>query len=218
MSQQLGIIVVIDVKTALKENSLEDNIYLFDNNKWLGSQGQGSNHLISAIHHDGYNGQIMNWISCAVGSLPINIPKTFFLKKESLSTLTAKRSHKHLDITGERLDTTDESSDISNIQRPMPEILDIKGEAVDKGIIVPAVYGSPDPVSDGLYWSAVVNMAQKGKYTYTLFFKLYYPCKEAENGIIKWKHKIMQHDAYVYITNDTLTNGFCNNEKILPAY
>jgi len=219
MSQQLGIVIIIDVKSALKENNLENNIYMFDNNKWLGSQGEGSKELISAIHQDGYNGQIMNWISCAVGSLPITIPKTFFMKKNNVSVLTAKNSQMQLDITGKELDLSKINADeLLNIQRPMPEILEIKGEAVDKGIIVPAIYGSPDPLSQGLYWSAVVSMSQKGKYTYTLYFKLYYPCKEEENGTIRWKYKIMRHDAYIYITNSSLVNGFCGNDKILPAY
>ena len=41
MSQQLGIILLIDVVAAIEANTLEGNTYLFDNMKLQGSEGLG---------------------------------------------------------------------------------------------------------------------------------------------------------------------------------
>jgi hypothetical protein len=50
----------------------------------------------------------------------------------------------------------------------MPTLVDIKGEAVEKGIMVPEEFTSPDLNSEGNYWSATVDALDEGKYAYTL--------------------------------------------------
>ncbi|NEQ79027.1 MAG: hypothetical protein F6K26_01805 [Moorea sp. SIO2I5] len=54
MSQQLGIVLLIDVAAAIKANTLQGNTYMFDNMKLQGSQGLGTETLVSAIHGTSY--------------------------------------------------------------------------------------------------------------------------------------------------------------------
>lgn len=83
MAQQLGIIVVIDVASAIKFKSLDGNVYMFDNMKLQGSEGLGTGSLVSALHGthwmDGSqaNELVLNWASGALGSVPPTLPKTF---------------------------------------------------------------------------------------------------------------------------------------------
>ncbi|NET03369.1 MAG: hypothetical protein F6K16_01250 [Symploca sp. SIO2B6] len=83
MAQQLAIVAMIDIDAALKNNSLEGNIYLFDNMKLQGSEGQGTSHLTTAIHgtydSDGLqaNEQVLNWLVFGIASLPPTLPRSF---------------------------------------------------------------------------------------------------------------------------------------------
>ena len=87
MSQQLGIILLIDVVAAIEANTLEGNTYLFDNMKLQGSEGLGTGKLISAINGTSYcdgsqaNEQVLNWLPYGVGSLPPTLPKSFLSDK-----------------------------------------------------------------------------------------------------------------------------------------
>lgn len=93
MAQQLAVVAMIDIDAALKNNSLEGNIYLFDNMKLQGSEGQGTSHLISPIHgtydSDGLqaNEQVLNWLVFGVGSVPPTVPRTFPVDKARNSQL-----------------------------------------------------------------------------------------------------------------------------------
>jgi hypothetical protein len=83
MSQQLGILGMIDIESAIKTCTLEGNIYLMDNGKNDGSTGQGTGNLITAINGtywiDGTqaNEQVLNWLLAGIGSLPTNLPRNF---------------------------------------------------------------------------------------------------------------------------------------------
>lgn len=53
----LDILIVVDTEGALSTNSLKDNVYMVDTNKFLGSWNQGSNNLVSICQ----DGQQVNW-------------------------------------------------------------------------------------------------------------------------------------------------------------
>ena len=93
MSQQLEIIVMIDIEAAIKANTLEGNTYLFDNMKLQGSEGQGTDNLVTAINGTHYfdgsqaDEQVLNWLPYGIGSLPPTLPKTFHADKSRNSDL-----------------------------------------------------------------------------------------------------------------------------------
>lgn len=57
MAQQLSVLIVIDVKATLAAGSLDGNYYLFDNNSFAGSGGQGTPNLVTAL----LSSQVLNW-------------------------------------------------------------------------------------------------------------------------------------------------------------
>ncbi|NEQ79028.1 MAG: hypothetical protein F6K26_01810 [Moorea sp. SIO2I5] len=89
-----------------------------------------------------------------------------------------------------------------------PIITDITGEAVDKNIIYPAAYGSPDMVTDGWYWSASVNTYTPGTYSYTMHIQLYKLSREGKE--YTYIPVDFTHNAYIKISNDPKVNGFTN--------
>jgi hypothetical protein len=102
MSQQLGIILMVDVEAAIKDNSLAGNSYLFDNMKLQGSEGLGTDKLVSAINGTSYcdgsqaTEQVLNWLPYGVGSLPPTLPKSFLADKSKNSDLKALDDLKEL--------------------------------------------------------------------------------------------------------------------------
>src|SRR5215467_2151857 len=87
MSQQLAIIVLIDVAGALQDRTLKDNLYLFDNMKLQGSEHEGTGHLVTAINgthwRDGSQAdeQVLNWLPCSLGSIPPTVPRNFHVER-----------------------------------------------------------------------------------------------------------------------------------------
>jgi len=136
MSQQLGIILLIDVAAAIEANTLEGNTYLFDNMKLQGSEGLGTGKLISAINGTSYCDG--SQVSQDIGHL----------------------GQKIMDVTGNLV--TEVDGKIPEINSLNPIITNITGEAVDKNVIYPAAYGSPDMVTDGWYWAASVDTSRPG--------------------------------------------------------
>jgi hypothetical protein len=265
MSQQLGIILLIDVAAAIEANTLEGNTYLFDNMKLQGSEGLGTGKLISAINGTSYsdgsqaNEQVLNWLPYGVGSLPPTLPKSFLSDKSKNSDLKVLEEIQALTdrLTGANPDKQNISSVVQELQKiskavgvktqvqsrnsdvsqdighlgqkimdvtgnlvtevdgKMPEInslnpivTNITGEAVDKNVIYPAAYGSPDMVTDGWYWAASVDTSRPGTYAYTMHIQLYKLSRE--NGAWAWVPVDFTHDAYIKISNDPKKNGFTN--------
>lgn len=62
MNSQLAIVVLIDVEAARKAKSLQGNTYLIDNNRFMGSTGEGSEQLCTTI----VGNQIMNWLASGI--------------------------------------------------------------------------------------------------------------------------------------------------------
>jgi len=266
MSQQLGIILLIDVAAAIEANTLEGNTYLFDNMKLQGSEGLGTGKLISAINGTSYsdgsqaNEQVLNWLPYGVGSLPPTLPKSFLSDKsknsdlkvlEEIQALTDRLTganadksqnissvvqelqkiskavgvktqvqsrnsdvsqdighlgQKIMDVTGNLV--TEVDGKIPEINSLNPIVTNITGEAVDKNVIYPAAYGSPDMVTDGWYWAASVDTSRPGTYAYTMHIQLYKLSRE--NGAWAWVPVDFTHDAYIKISNDPKKNGFTN--------
>ncbi|MDH6059803.1 hypothetical protein NWP17_05020 [Chrysosporum bergii ANA360D] len=259
MSQQLGIILLVDVAAALAANTLEGNTYLFDNMKLQGSEGLGTGKLISAINGTSFcdgsqaNEQVLNWLPYGVGSLPPTLPKSFLSEKSKNSDLkvidevqalieqvnastkisqvidllkgisgsagvkTQVKSkyggsqqelgsvgQKIMDVTGNLV--TEVDGEIPEINSLNPIITNITGEAVDKNIIYPAAYGSPDMVTDGWYWAASVDTSRPGTYAYTMHIQLYKLSRE--DGAWAWVPVDFTHEAYIKISNDPKVNGF----------
>jgi hypothetical protein len=269
MSQQLGIILMVDVDAAVKANTLEGSTYLFDNMKLQGSEGLGTEKLVSAINGTHYcdgsqaNEQVLNWLPYGVGSLPATLPKSFLADKarnsdlnaiekihqlvdtikpaETQKTTTTEITHiikelrniksnighetkvishfrndlkrlgpvgqKIMDVTG-KLIINATQSDIPEISSLNPIITDITGEAVDKNIIYPAAYGSPDMITDGWYWAASVDTSRPGTYEYTLHVQLYRLSKDKDKDEWVWVPVNMTCKAYIKVSNLPKVNGF----------
>jgi hypothetical protein len=263
MSQQLGIVVMIDSVAAIEARSLDGNIYLIDNAKWAGSTGEGTGHLVTAV--DGSrvssqaDSQVLNWLPLGIDSPPPTLPQTYFLHqaaRESLSQRAesageravaegvgapaaaaplvepAPRSlrlpRRSLDILGRDVgqakleslsaregDGSPVKAADARIYFPNPVIADIAGEAVDLRVIYPAQYGSPDLFSDGLYWSATVDTNKVGYFAYTLYITLFY--SEPVEGKMTACSVTLPYVAYINVTNEIATNGFCKTPAILPV-
>ena len=87
-----------------------------------------------------------------------------------------------------------------------PSVAAIRGEAVNKSVIYPAQYGSPDFIGGGWYWSATVDTSKVGKYSYKIDVLLYRP--ESENGAILWTPETYSIRSHLCVTQDVLANGF----------
>jgi hypothetical protein len=62
MNSQLAIIVLIDVEAALAANSLQGHAYLVDDNRHMGSTGQGTGNLTTVV----VGCQIVNWLIAGI--------------------------------------------------------------------------------------------------------------------------------------------------------
>jgi hypothetical protein len=187
MDKEITILIVIDIPAALKENTLENNIYLIDDGKAAGSarsEGNGTARLTTAMNGfywaDGSQacGIILNWLLMDVGSTPLMLSHRY--DKDQLLTITKPTGLNHLSLY----------------------LTNISGEAVEKGIIFPAQYGTPSNSTEGLYWSATVDTNKPGTYTYRLEFLLS-TMKEGEEGSRSFTHK-----GRIKVTNEPKRNGF----------
>lgn len=70
MAQQLSIIAMIDMKAALEAGTMEGNYYLFDNNSFAGSVGQGTPDLVTAM----LSAQVLNWLTYPIALLDEHLP------------------------------------------------------------------------------------------------------------------------------------------------
>lgn len=91
MSQQFGIMIMIDVKAALQTRNLRDHVYLIDNMKDFGSQNEGTNKLISKVNGTYWASgkqageEVMNWLAIDINDMPRTVQKpsyyTYFKAK-----------------------------------------------------------------------------------------------------------------------------------------
>jgi hypothetical protein len=255
MSQQLGILLMIDSAAAIEAGTLDGNIYLIDNAKWVGSTGEGTGHLVTAVNGARVASQIdvpvLNWLPYGVASPPPTLPQTFFLgdaaremlsqrvqSPEQRAALAREQDvvaaeppiadiepplprlpRKPMDILGRDLGEVAQTfaavTPSKRIYYPNPLISNIAGEAVDLRVIYPAQYGSPDLFSAGLYWSATVDTNKVGHFAYTLYITLFY--SESTGGEWTDCSVTLPYVAYINVTSEVATNGFCKTPAILPA-
>ncbi|MGH4035381.1 hypothetical protein ACQB60_41490 [Actinomycetota bacterium Odt1-20B] len=109
---------------------------------------------------------------------------------------------KILDVTGQVV--TPESTGAYSY--PGPVITDIYGEAVDKKIMYPAEYGSPDMVTDGWYWSATVDSSRPGTYSYTMRIQLHKLLQQGSE--VLWAPVNLTCESKLKITAEPKRNGF----------
>jgi hypothetical protein len=238
MSQQLGILVMVDNEAAVRSGTLRDNIYLVDNGQWAGSSGEATGNLITAIEGTQsaaqMGQQVLNWLPFGIGSPPVMVPQTAFLQAPDRALLAdvphpLRRPQyvqpRILDSLGIEIRNTltlrdsGERSllaelDDKTVYYPDPAIVNITGEAVDLGVIFPAQYGSPDLFSEGLYWSASVDTNKIGVFTYTLHIKLSY--SKRRKGKVTDLSITLPHDARIKVTKDFAKNGFRDTPAMLP--
>jgi hypothetical protein len=255
VSQQLAIIVLVDVGAALTTRTLKDNLYLFDNMKLQGSEGEGTGDLVTAINGtywlDGSqaNEQVLNWLPYSLGSIPPTVPRNFHADRarrsdqEALDALvdlasragstdtnveaelnsiqrkvgtrtrvkSARRprdvraGQKVMDVTG-KIISWDAEDGAPALNNRTPLITEVFGEAVDQKIMYPALYGSPDLVTDGWYWSASVDTARPGTYSYKMEIELHELVQRTEGWI--WEPVRMICESRLKITTEPKRNGF----------
>ncbi|MER5884076.1 hypothetical protein ABT160_09625 [Streptomyces sp. NPDC001941] len=173
MAQQLAIIVLVDVGSAIEQNTLQGNTYLFDNMKLHGSEGQGTGELVTAIHggtwFDGSQAieQVLNWLPYSLGSIPPTVPRSYEANRArqsdaqalaELDALTAKPGVPGADpaaelaqirkVAGTRVKTTRRTRGRLSGQK----VLDVTGQVVTDGT---AGYSYPGPVITDVYGEAV---------------------------------------------------------------
>ncbi|MEU3460654.1 hypothetical protein ABZ721_11945 [Streptomyces sp. NPDC006733] len=173
MAQQLAIIVLVDVGTALETRSLNGNTYLFDNMKLHGSEGEGTGGLVTAINgscwSDGSQAseQVLNWLPYSLGSIPPTVPRSYQADRArqtdqqalaELDALTAKPGGTGADagselariqkIAGTRVKTTPRTRGLSG-----QKVLDLTGHVISNGDTTALSY--PAPVITDIYGEAV---------------------------------------------------------------
>ena len=118
------------------------------------------------------------------------------------------------DVTG-RTVYVSSASDAS----PLPPVIkSITGEAVDKGIIYPGLYGSPDLLSDGLYWSATINPNCLGVFAYTMHLELHYLKLLQRGHDAMWGVVQLDYSARINVTQSPLKNGFAYTPTLTPIF
>jgi hypothetical protein len=178
VSQQLAIIVLVDVAAALEARTLEDNIYLLDNMKLQGSTGEGTGELVSAINgsywSDGSQAseQVLNWLLYSLGSLPPTVPRNYAANRvresdaqalDAVGDLAGRAGSAHTDVAAELGEiqrsigtgTTVRSTNRSG-GRAGHKILDLTGQVVTQrpGEAPPAL-AHPAPVLTDITGEAV---------------------------------------------------------------
>jgi len=147
MSQQFGIMVMIDVKAALKTNNISDHVYLIDNMRDFGSENEGTNALISKVNGTYWsdNSQagevVMNWLAIDINDLPMTVQRASNNKNKSteqlFKNLASSINEKRISAGNEKNDTTKITELRESFAVKLQEIEDkTKGLHVDLGTLV----------------------------------------------------------------------------------
>jgi hypothetical protein len=93
MSQQFGIMIMIDVKSAIKTKNLREHTYLIDNMKDFGSQNEGTNDLISKVNGTYWaNGnqageEVINWLAVDINAMPRTVQKPSYYSYSNIEAI-----------------------------------------------------------------------------------------------------------------------------------
>lgn len=174
---------------------------------------------------------VFNWSAIGLNSLPSTLPRYYNVFRNKMigrellrAALSGINGPKALSPSNGLVDLLDggvtktalwgkalnlegrlfnpDTDSLNNLNFPPPRISDITGEAVDKGVIFPAQYGTPVPVMDGWYWSATTDTSKTGVYSYTLHITLYKP----EGN--EWLPVKMEYESLLEVTAFPQRNGF----------
>jgi hypothetical protein len=96
---QINIVIAVDVIQALSEQTLEDNLYMMDNNPFKNGQqstGQGTDYLTTSC----VPGQVIQWVIHAIDlQTPVSIKSIGFL----LGDECIAEQHQSHDIAGDNV-------------------------------------------------------------------------------------------------------------------
>ncbi len=168
MGQQLGIIILVDIANALADKTMKGNVYLLDNMKFLGSEGEGTQDLVTAVPgtywSDGSQGSeaVLNWIPLSLGSIPPTVPRDYrairaqesdrqaLLDLESLSgnALRERTGSKIQRNVGKRVRGAHSQDAVGH-----HKLLDVTGNVATAGTVDAHAY--PDPVITNITGTAV---------------------------------------------------------------
>jgi hypothetical protein len=173
MAQQLGIILLIDTANALQDRTLKGNVYLLDNMKFMGSEGEGTADLVTAVPgaywSDGSQGSdaVLNWVPLSLGSIPPTVPRNYRAIRAQESDRQALRE---LDALSRKAPAagTDMTAEVARIQRTIGrrvkgahsrqavghhKILDVTGHVATADTI--DAHAFPDPLLTNITGTAV---------------------------------------------------------------
>jgi hypothetical protein len=165
----------------------------------------------------------MNWITLPINTPPRSVPKDAFVSSE-------REEPPILNILGDELavqalsfvPSSAESSLPGSVRarlrgkdpiepsliHPPPQILGITGEAVARGVLFPALYGSPALEGGGLYWSATVDTRKQGTFFYDMKIKLSRLAGFTECGQKVWESCILPCRSRIRVVRTCVENGF----------
>jgi hypothetical protein len=247
---QNSIVIGVDVEAALDKSSLENNCYLIDNTRAIGSKHEGTTTLESEVigvqNPDGSPADeaVLNWLGWGISALPPTLPRSHKLRghhniKHDVELLKKLASStKHEDIVSILSDHGNEHGTFGAQRSKMPylpvdprtasgefispdaveyaahvnpEIIGVRGEAVDRSVMFPALYASPNFYSEGWYWSATIDTSKVGRHSYILDVQILRPVNE--DGAVTWKPEVYSVTAYIHVSTTILSNGFNGSKQ-----
>ncbi|MDN3354380.1 hypothetical protein [Actinomadura sp. DC4] len=172
MAQQHAIIVLVDAAGALQSRTLDGNVYLFDNMKFLGSTGEGTGDLVTVVPgtywSDGSQAteQVLNWLPYNLGAIPPTVPRSY---QTDRARETDRQALRELSSVAEGFSDpdVDTATDLDRLQRRVgaqarrkrggrnvtsSKILDVTGNVVSDGS---QAYNYPNPVITDITGTAV---------------------------------------------------------------
>ncbi|MEV4095848.1 hypothetical protein [Streptosporangium saharense] len=168
MAQQHGIIVLFDVENALRTRSLDGNTYWFDNMKFLGSKGVGTEHLETIVPGtyflDGSQAteQVLNWLPAALGSIPPTVPRNYLAEQEraeerrtleELAALNAEGGVSEAEVKRLQEQVGTYAEDPGGRGFTAAKVLDVTGKTTSSSV----AYNYPAPVITDITGEAVTE-------------------------------------------------------------
>ncbi|HJQ36977.1 MAG TPA: hypothetical protein VKB93_07550 [Thermoanaerobaculia bacterium] len=210
MTQQLGIVVVIDVEAALRAGQLEGCSYFFDNAGPFGTIGNGTDTLITAIHgtqwEDGSQAseQILNFLVIGVTSLPISLPRNYVhhraaqLERQTMHTVRAMASGA----------AASNASVLAALGTEMPQysaVLEPSGDEIAQvplldqtGEMVPAMAAAAAAPSDVAQLPPIITAITGDAVDEGIIFPAQYGSPDLVNGGWYWSATVATHTPKVW--------------------
>jgi len=152
MSQEITIVMMVDIEAAINDKCLDGNIYLIDNLRTEGSVGECSGDLITAVNgthwHDGSQASeiIINWLITTISSLPPALPRNYHTHRSKLIDHKTMHHIRHLHSNQDIGDLDELKSKYKSIISEnglSGHMVDSQGEVRNTGLVVLDVFGDP---------------------------------------------------------------------------